>query len=97
MFPFYPTGTINPHAEFYSPLIYTDTLLYHVTLQLSALHLEKMRGSRDKDQSKRLMGECLRLLRERVEGGGAEGNQGNAGVSDETIAGMVGMASIEVN
>ncbi|KAF2728013.1 hypothetical protein EJ04DRAFT_581647, partial [Polyplosphaeria fusca] len=89
IFPFYPTPSINPQAEFYSPLIYTDPLLYHVTLQLSAFHLEKLRGSRTKPQSKRLMTECLRLLRERVE------SATGCGTSDETIAGVAGLASIE--
>ncbi|KAF2118067.1 fungal-specific transcription factor domain-containing protein [Lophiotrema nucula] len=88
IFPFYPTAEINPQAEFYSPLIYTDPLLYHVTLQLSAFHLERLKGSRHKAQSKRLMAECLSLLRERVEGDGD-------GLSDETIASVAGLASIE--
>lgn len=91
IFPFYPSATINPQAEFYSPLIYTDALLYHVTLQLSVCHLEKLGRSRRKVQSKKLMGECLRLLRQRV-----ESQEDGRGVSDETIAGVAGLVGIEV-
>jgi hypothetical protein len=93
MFPFYPSATINPQADFYSPLIYTDALLYHVTLQLSCLHLEKLTRSRKKMQSKTLMGECLRLLREKVEATAFQ--PGGQHVTDETIAGVAGLLGIE--
>ncbi|ORY02260.1 hypothetical protein BCR34DRAFT_84241 [Clohesyomyces aquaticus] len=85
-FPFYPSPSIDPQAEFYAPLIYTDALLYYVTLQLSAMHLENLSQSTRKLVSKRLMGECLILLRERVE---------RCTVSDETLAGVTGLIGVE--
>ena len=92
MFPFYPAPGKNPQTEYYAPIIYSDAVLFHVTLQLSALHLEKTNPKGDR-QSKRLMGECLRLLRERVQ----ELSNSDLAVSDQTISAVAGLAAIEVS
>lgn len=93
MFPFYPAPGKNPQTEYYAPIIYSDSVLFHVTLQLSALHLEKAHSKGDVRQSKRLMGDCIRLLRERVQ----ESSDSGVAVSDQTISAVAGLAAIEVS
>jgi hypothetical protein len=92
MFPFYPVPGKNPQTKYYAPIIYTDAVLFHVTLQLAAMHLEKVQGRKDVRQSKALMVECIRLLRERVE----ESSCSLVAVSDQTISAVAGLAAIEV-
>lgn len=91
MFPFYPAPGKNPQTEYYAPIIYSDAVLFHVTLQLSAVHLEKSQNQSGL-RSRRLMTECIRLLRERVENGSDSGDA----VSDQTISAVAGLAAIEV-
>ncbi|KAF2100214.1 hypothetical protein NA57DRAFT_54312 [Rhizodiscina lignyota] len=91
MFPFYPAPGKNPQTEYYAPIIYSDEVLYHVTLQLSAIHLEKSHAKTDVRQSKRLMSECIRLLRERVQ----HSSDSGVAVSDQTISAVAGLAAIE--
>lgn len=93
MFPWYPSPGKNPQTEYYAPIVYSDPVLYHVTLQLSALHLEKVEDRRDLRQSKQLMAECLRLLRGRIEHASSSGEA----VSDQTISAVAGLAAIEVS
>ena len=93
MFPFYPAPGKNPQTEYYAPIIYGDAVLFHVTLQLSALHLEKAHDKSDVRQSKRLMAECIRLLRERVQ----DSSDSGIAVSDETISAVARLAAIEAS
>lgn len=92
MFPWYPAPGKNPQTKYYAPLIYSDPLLFHVTLQLSALHLEKVESRRSFQQSKQLMAECLRLLRQRIETPDVFGMT----YSDQTLSAVAGLAAIEV-
>lgn len=92
MFPWYPSVDKNPQTEYYAPMVYSDPVLFHVTLQLSALHLEKLEAKKNLRQSKQLMAECLRLLRERIENSSVSGEA----VSDQTISAVAGLAAIEV-
>lgn len=91
MFPYYPSADINPVTEYFAPLVWTDTVLFHVALQLSAYHLEKITVARDNSQSSRLMTECLKLLQARVH------CSPEISLSDETIAAVAGLAAIEVS
>ncbi|KAI9690623.1 MAG: hypothetical protein M1820_009980 [Bogoriella megaspora] len=89
MFPYYPAPGKNPQTEFYAPLIWTDPVLFHVTLQLSAFRLERLYPRRGSSQSHRLHTESLRLLRERF-----EGSPGTS-ACDQTISAVAGLAAIE--
>ncbi|KAL9066788.1 MAG: hypothetical protein Q9157_007027, partial [Trypethelium eluteriae] len=88
MFPYYPSPGKNPQTEYYAPLIWTDPILFNVTLQLSAFHLEKLYG-RGNEQSTRLQAESIRLLRERVE------NNPETCSCDQTISAVAGLTAIE--
>jgi hypothetical protein len=92
MFPFYPSPGKNPQTEYYAPIIYSDDVLFHVTLQLSALHMEKVQRRTDL-HSKSLMTKCIRLLRERIE----KSHESAVAVSDQTISAVAGLAGIEVS
>jgi hypothetical protein len=92
MFPFYPSPGKNPQTEYYAPIIYSDDVLFHVTLQLSAQHMEKVQRRSDL-HSRSLMTECIRLLRERIE----RSNETAVAVSDQTISAVAGLAAIEVS
>jgi len=91
MFPYYPTADINPVTEYFAPLVWTDTVLFHVALQLSAYHWEKITAARDNSQSSKLMTECLKLLQARVH------CSPEISLSDETVAAVAGLAAIEVS
>ena len=82
---------INPVTEFYAPLIWTDTVLFNVTLQLSSFHMEKIQSQSRCPLPTRLMAECLRLLQARVN------EPPERAVSDETIAAVAGLAALEVS
>ncbi|KAI9658306.1 MAG: hypothetical protein M1821_002439 [Bathelium mastoideum] len=88
MFPYYPAPGKNPQTEYYAPLVWTDPVLFNVTLQLSAFHLEKLHG-RGYEHSSRLQAESIRLLRERVE------DHPETCAHDQTISAVAGLAAIE--
>ena len=60
----------------------------HVILQISAINLEQLRGEEAR-RSRLLMGECIRLLRDRVQ-------DQVLGVSDQTLVAVANLAAIEV-
>lgn len=65
-------------------------MLYHATLQLSALDLEVLRGGDGEAQAKFLLNkECITLLRQRVE-------DPVLGLSDQTIASVLFLIIVEV-
>lgn len=67
-----------------------DPVLFHATLQLSALDLELLRGGDREAQNKFLLNkECISLLRERVE-------DPVLGLSDQTIASVLFLIIVEV-
>lgn len=76
----------------YLSMIYNDPVLFHVTLQLSALHLEKISTRRDLRQTKGAMSHCLRLLRMRIEAS----TTSREPVADQTVSAVAGLAAIEV-
>lgn len=90
-FPWQPPSDTNPTTNFFVPLVWKDTVLFHATLHFSALRLESGRAGRLGVDVRGLEGECIRLLRERVEGEGRE-----QAVSDLTISAVATMASVEV-
>ncbi|KAF8862195.1 hypothetical protein BDZ45DRAFT_723329 [Acephala macrosclerotiorum] len=66
-----------------------DPVLFHATLQLSALDLELLRGGDREAQTKFLLNkECISLLRERVE-------DPVLGLSDQTIASVLFLIIVE--
>lgn len=90
MFPYYPTADINPVTEYYAPLVWRDTVLFHVALQLSACHLEKIGMTSDTELSSHLMKECLRLLQDRI-------RCPSDSLCDETFAAVAGLAAVDVS
>ena len=66
-------------------------MLFHAILHLSAFRLEQKYPQRSHVLSSQLMGECVRLLRDRVEDAGV-----GLGVSDQTISAVATLAGIEV-
>ena len=66
-----------------------DAFLYHVVLQVSAFELEWRRGIPNTFHSEAYARECIRLLKDRVE-------NSVSGISDQTIAAVATLASIEV-
>ena len=67
-----------------------DILLFHATLQMSALDLETVNGKNELTKSKSLLSrECISLLRERLQ-------DEQLGTSDGTIAAVLFLAIVEV-
>lgn len=92
MFPWTPDAEMStPHQE-YAHFVYSDPILYHVTLQLGAIQLEKEKHQKGLRQSKQLMAECLRMLRERI----AHFTETGEAVDDQTICAVASLAAIEV-
>lgn len=90
MFPFMPIAGVNPVAEFYIPLVWSDGLLFHVTLLLSAYRLQRLDATNSDGRVVRLALQCMKMLKDRVSG------PLNDGVSDETLSAVAGLAAIEV-
>lgn len=90
-FPWQPASSTNPTTNFYVPLVWGDTVLFHAALQLSAMRFQKARMHNESINIKHISGECIRLLRGRVESFGS-----TTGVSDETISAVATLAAIEV-
>ncbi|KAE8449810.1 hypothetical protein EG329_007286 [Mollisiaceae sp. DMI_Dod_QoI] len=106
-FPWQPPSPTNPTTTFYLPLIFSDVVLFHATLQLSAWRLEsRQQQAQQPAQNQRpgakqggifaqLAAECIRLLRERVENEDAAGGGMGTGTSDQTISAVATLAAIE--
>jgi len=90
-FPWQPPSETNPTTNYYVPLVWSDPVLFHATLHLTALRLENIQIHRPKFNSGQLTAECIRLLRNRVE----KSNLAE-GVSDTTISAVATLAAIEV-
>ncbi|PQE30907.1 C6 zinc finger domain-containing protein [Rutstroemia sp. NJR-2017a WRK4] len=85
-FPWQPKSETNPTTNFFVPIIWGDTLLFHTILQFSAMRLEKQQGQR-RAATIELGRECIRLLKTRVEK--------EVVVSDQTISAVAMLAAIE--
>jgi hypothetical protein len=90
-FPWQPASETNPTTKFLVPLVWSDKVLFHATLQLSSMRLRKAQSIQFDDHAKLLPGECIRLLRDRIESSGT-----TVGVSDGTISAVAALAGIEV-
>jgi hypothetical protein len=88
-FPWQAPSNINPTITYYTPLIYTDRVLFHTILQHAAVQLEILGHTGARTLSQRLMGDCLRLLQERI-------RDPDHAVSNETLAAVANLAAIEV-
>ncbi|KAH7351269.1 hypothetical protein BKA65DRAFT_255223 [Rhexocercosporidium sp. MPI-PUGE-AT-0058] len=91
-FPWQPRSPTNPTTTYFVPLVLTDAVLFHATLQLSMLRCEKKAAEWRNVDSASLQGECIRLLRERVE---VENDGFGKGVCDQTISAVVALAAFE--
>lgn len=72
------------------PFVRTDNVLFHITLLLSALNLKKLEQQEEGRYSKKLLGECVTLLRSRLQ-------DPDLGTSDHTIVAVANLATIEVS
>jgi hypothetical protein len=89
-FPWQPASETNPTTTYFVPLVWSDSVLFHATLQLTVLRLRN-RVQRKTVNSGLLAAECIRLLRDRVENSAPEN-----GVSDQTITAVATLAAVEV-
>lgn len=72
-------------------MISKDPVLFHVSLLVSAFHMEKHLAPKDRARCMRLSKECLDLIQDRI-------NEPFPNcVSDETLAAVNGLAVIEVS
>lgn len=93
-FPWQPPSVTNPTTTYFVPLMLNDTVLFHAILRLSYTRLQAQCFKlRDEVSGFQLMGETVRLLRERVEG---ENDDPGIGVSDQTISAVATLAAVEV-
>ena len=76
-------------VQLWWPFIRTDSVLFHVILQLSASNLETLKNRKAPRLAKLSMAECIRLLRERVQ-------DESLGVSDQTMVAVATLAALEV-
>jgi len=90
-FPWQPASETNPTTKFLVPLVFSDTVLFHATLQLSSMRLRKTQSLRFDEHANLLPVECIRLLRDRIEKSSTA-----IGVSDATISAVAALAGIEV-
>jgi Fungal specific transcription factor domain len=90
-FPWQPASNTNPTTAYFVPLVLSDPVLFHATLQLTSMRLEDTPVDKSQVQSNKLTLECIRLLRDRVEKSDVA-----VGVSDTTISAVATLASIEV-
>lgn len=77
-------------TEFYLPLIWSDPLLFNVSVLLAAFRHEQNDPTITERRSARLAKECMRLLKERIL------QPLNESVSDETLSAVAGLAAVEV-
>lgn len=89
----FPFFTRDALISLWWPSIGSDELLFHTTLLLSSLDLEKRSFSKGMDNRWRLaMRECIRLLRERI-----DGQMTCQDISNETIVSVAILAAIEAS
>lgn len=89
-FPWQPASDVNPTTAYYVPLVWTDEVLFHAILELSASRMMHYSSTRSGIVAPyRIMGECIRLLAERVQ-------DPVLGISDQTISAVATLASLEV-
>jgi hypothetical protein len=90
-FPWQPASETNPITTYYVPLVWNDIVLFHATLQLSAMRLQSHQAKIAGLNPHQLSAECIRLLRDRV-----ENEELQLGISDQTISAVATLAAIEV-
>ncbi|TKA74534.1 hypothetical protein B0A49_02985 [Cryomyces minteri] len=83
-FPFFAR---SPIVQLWWPYVRTDDVLFHVTLLLSSISLELLHHQQGGRYSNRLLGECISLLKDRVE-------DPVLGTSDHTIVAVANLANI---
>lgn len=82
---------VSSWHKYWWKYISEDNLLYHSTLQLSALDLDMRRGVPDFNPARaQLSLKCVKLLRQRIE-------EGSDGTSDNTLAAIVFLLVVEVS
>ena len=91
-FPWQPASETNPITTYYVPLVWNDIVLFHATLQLSAMRLQTLQSQISGLNLHQLSAECIRLLRDRV-----ENEELQLRVSDQTISAVATLAAIEVS
>jgi hypothetical protein len=91
-FPWQPPSQTNPTTTYYVPLVWSDPVLFHATLQLTALRFESLKCQVRKLNYNQLAAESIRLLRARIEQSDLA-----EGVSDATISAVATLAAIEVS
>lgn len=79
-------------TTYYVPLVWSDPVLFHATLQLTALRVESMKSHDQKSNYNQLAAESIRLLRTRIEQPDLVER-----VSDTTISAVATLAAIEVS
>jgi hypothetical protein len=84
-FPFFHAGAV---VELWWPFLFTDDVLFHIILYLSARNLEMLQSKADDIQSNLAKGEALRLLNQRM----SKEDQ----ISDQTIVAVANLMTIEV-
>ena len=76
-------------VDLWWPFVQNDAVLFHIVLLLSVLNIEALTNRRESRASKVVLGECVRLLAERL----ADPVQG---LSDQTIVAVANLATISV-
>lgn len=66
-FPWQPPSETNPTTTYHIPLVLSDVVLFHATLQQSVMCGKKKAAEWFGVNMDHLSSECIRLLRERVE------------------------------
>ena len=84
--PFYAT---SPMIQLWWPFVRTDNVLFHITILLSALSLERLKQQDEGRYSKKLLGKCVTRLWNRVQGP-------ELSISDHTIVAIANLATIEM-
>ena len=90
-FPWQPPSELNPTTNYYVPLVWSDPVLFHATLQFTAFRIESLHVHTPIFNSSQLIAECIRLLRDRVENLRLADS-----VTDSTISAVATLATIEV-
>jgi hypothetical protein len=91
-FPWQPASDTNPTTAFFVPLVWRDEVLFHATLQFSAIRMDSEIVKSCGVNTTLLSAECIRLLRDRV-----ENSEEGGGLKDETISAVATLAAVEVS
>ncbi|PMD31383.1 hypothetical protein L207DRAFT_641097, partial [Hyaloscypha variabilis F] len=89
-FPWQPASDTNPTTAFFVPLVWRDEVLFHATLQFSAIRMDSEIVKSCGVNTTLLSAECIRLLRDRV-----ENSEEGGGLKDETISAVATLAAVE--